>query len=58
MNKIWHTIADFFELIFQAIESIGNTVNYIYIIVIFLFLVLWIFKMLEHKKNNEEHMSL
>ncbi len=58
MNKIWFGIADFFSIIFQIMESLGNTINFIYILVIGAFLVLWILKMIKHRKNNEEHASL
>lgn len=57
MNKIWYGIADFFEFIFQIIEKLGNTINYIYIVVIFVFLVVWTIQMIKHRKNNEEHAS-
>ena len=58
MNKIWYGIADMFEFLFRIIEKIGNTANYFYIAVIFVFLVVWISKMLKHRKDNEEHASL
>jgi cbb3-type cytochrome oxidase subunit 3 len=37
---------------------IGNKINSIYILVIFLFLVTWVLIMYNHKKNGEEHRSL
>ena len=58
MNKIWYGIANFFEFIFEIIKSIGNSMNYFYIVVIFVFLVIWVSKMITHKKNNQEHSSL
>jgi len=57
MNKIWHAIAGFFEGVFEIVEGLGNTVNYFYIGVIFTFLVVWVSKMIKHRKNNEEHAS-
>ena len=57
MDKIWYAIADFFQFIFKYIEMLGNSVNYLYIVIIFLFLVVWILQMLKHRKNNEEHAS-
>ena len=57
MDKIWYAIADFFQFIFKYIEMLGNSVNYLYIVIIFVFLVVWTLKMLKHKKNNEEHAS-
>mgnify|MGYP001369336536 CR=1 FL=1 len=57
MNKIWYGIADFFKFVFSIIEDLGNILNYIYIVVIFIFLVVWTSKMIGHKKNNEEHAS-
>lgn len=57
MNKIWYGIGDFFESIFEFMPAIGNKVNYFYIFVIALFLVIWTSKMIKHKKNNQEHAS-
>ena len=58
MNKIWYAIGDFFEGLFDMVDGIGNTINYFYIGVIFTFLVVWITKMLKHRKDNEEHAPL
>ena len=55
MTNFFYAIADFFEIIFGVVESIGNTINYFYIVVIFVFLVVWTIEMFKHKKNNEEH---
>tara|TARA_B100001769_G_C21813783_1_gene442628 strand:- start:171 stop:347 length:177 start_codon:yes stop_codon:yes gene_type:complete len=57
MDNIWYAIADFFQFIFQYIEMLGNTVNYIYMVIIFVFLVVWTLQMLKHRKNNDEHAS-
>ena len=57
MNKIFYAIADFFGLIFSGVEEIGNTINYLYIVIIFAFLVIWTIKMLKHRRDGEEHMS-
>ena len=58
MKDFFCAIADFFGLIFRAIEALGNIPNYFYIVVIFMFLVLWTAKMVQHRKNNEEHAPL
>jgi|TARA_Y100001954_G_C15713941_1_gene554533 large-conductance mechanosensitive channel len=55
MKNIFYSIGDFFEIVFGVVESIGNTINYFYIGVIFVFLVVWTIEMFKHKKNNEEH---
>ena len=55
MKELFYVIADFFALIFNGIEVLGNTLNYFYILVIFMFLVVWISKMIKHRKDNEEH---
>ncbi|MBT3611541.1 MAG: hypothetical protein HN522_01180 [Flavobacteriales bacterium] len=55
MNKIFYAIGDFFGLIFNGVEALGNTINYLYIIIIFGFLVIWTTKMLKHRKDGEEH---
>jgi len=57
MKEVFYTIGDFFGSIFEIIESIGNTLNYFYIGVIFIFLVVWTSKMIKHKKDGEEHAS-
>ena len=57
MTTVFYAIADFFKSIFLVMESIENTVNYFYIVVIFAFLVLWTLRMLNHRKNGEEHQS-
>lgn len=58
MKKIWTAIGDFFESIFALADSIGNSINYLYIGVIFFLLVIWILQMIKHRRNNEEHASL
>ena len=55
MSKIFYAIADFFQLIFTGVEALGNTVNYIYVLIIFLFLVIWTVKMIKHRRDGEEH---
>ena len=57
MDNIWYAIADFFQFIFKYIEMLGNSVNYLYVAIIFAFLVIWIVQMIKHRKNNEEHAS-
>ncbi len=58
MNKIWYAIGDSFDYLFAMADAIGNTINYIYIGVIFAFLVVWVSKMLKHRQDNEEHAPL
>ena len=57
MNKIFYAIGDFFSLIFNGVEAVGNTINYLYIVIIFAFLVIWTTKMIKHRKDGEEHAS-
>ena len=57
MKDVFYAIGDFFGSIFKIIESMGNTLNYFYIGVIFIFLVVWTAKMIKHKKDGEEHAS-
>ena len=57
MKEVFYAIGDFFGSIFEIIESMGNTLNYFYIGVIFIFLVVWTAKMIKHKKDGEEHAS-
>ena len=58
MKEVFYAIGDFFGLIFNGIEALGNMPNYFYIAVIFIFLVVWTTKMLKHRKDNEEHAPL
>ena len=58
MKEIFCAIADLFGIIFTGVEAVGNSLNYIYMVVIFLFLVLWTLKMIKHRKDNEEHAPL
>ena len=37
--------------------TIGNKINYFYVLVIFTFLVVWTLKMIKHKKDGQEHSS-
>jgi hypothetical protein len=55
MSNIFYAIGDFFGLIFDGVEGLGNSVNYVYIGVIFTFLVVWTVKMLKHRKDGEEN---
>ena len=57
MTTIFYAIADFFKYIFSIMDLIENTLNYFYIVVIFMFLVLWTLIMLNHRKKGEEHQS-
>ena len=57
MKKIFYAIGDFFESIFEVIELLGNSLNYFFVFVIFIFLLVWTFKMIKHKKDGEEHAS-
>jgi len=57
MKELFCALADFFGLIFNGIEFLGNAPNYFYIGIIFIFLVLWTIKMLKHRKDNQEHGS-
>jgi tellurite resistance protein TehA-like permease len=57
MKEVFYAIGDFFGLIFNVVEALGNIPNYVYIVVIFVFLVVWTSKMLKHRKDHEEHAS-
>ena len=57
MKEVFYAIGDFFGSIFEIIESMGNTLNYFYIGIIFVFLVVWTAKMIKYKKDGEEHTS-
>ena len=58
MKNFWTAIGDFFTATFEVMPYIGNKINYLYMIIIFLFLVTWTAIMFKHKKNSEEHRSL
>lgn len=57
MSNIWYAIGDFFEYIFGFMPMIGNNINYFYIVVITVFLIVWTNEMIKHKKNKQEHAS-
>ena len=57
MKDIFYAIGDFFGLVFEGVEAVGNSINYLYIGVIFAFLVIWTTKMIKHRKDGEEHAS-
>ena len=58
MKELFYAIAEFFDLIFNFIEVLGNIPNYLYIAIIFIFLVVWTVQMAKHRKDNQEHASL
>tara|TARA_B000000475_G_scaffold117967_1_gene95454 strand:- start:172 stop:351 length:180 start_codon:yes stop_codon:yes gene_type:complete len=58
LKDFWIAIGDFFTATFEVMPLIGNKINYLYILIIFLFLVTWTAIMFRHKKNGEEHRSL
>jgi len=57
MSDIFYAIGDFFGIVFNGVEAIGNSINYLYIVIISAFLVLWTVKMFKHRKDGEEHTS-
>ena len=57
MKNLWTAIGDFFTATFEVMPLIGNKINYLYILIIFLFLVTWTVMMFKHKRNGEEHRS-
>ena len=57
MKEVFYAIGDFFGSVFEIIESMGNTLNYFYIGVIVIFLVVWTAKMIKHRKDGNEHAS-
>ncbi|MEC7863465.1 MAG: hypothetical protein VX762_00715 [Bacteroidota bacterium] len=58
MKDVFYAIGDFFGLIFNGVEALGNAPNYFYIGVICVFLVVWTAKMFRHRKDNEENAPL
>ena len=58
MKDIFYAIGDFFGLVFEGVDAVGNSINYLYIGVIFAFLVVWTAKMIKHRKDGEEHAQL
>ena len=57
MKNFWSAVGDFFTFTFEFMPLIGNKINYLYILIIFLFLVTWVTMMFKKKKNGEEHNS-
>ena len=56
-KDIFYTIGNSFQPIFDIMPMIADYVNYLFMFIIFMFLVLWTNKMFEHRKNGEEHAS-
>jgi tellurite resistance protein TehA-like permease len=57
MNNFFYAIGTFFESIFEFMPAVGNVMNYFFMLIIFIFLVVWTSKMVKHKKDGEEHAS-
>ena len=57
-RDIFYAIGDSFQPLFELMPMIGDYINYFFMIVIFIFLVLWTGKMFGHRKRGEEHASL
>ena len=57
MNNFFYAIGAFFESIFEFMPAVGNVMNYFFMLIIFIFLVVWTSKMVKHKKDGEEHAS-
>ena len=58
MKEVFYTIGDFFGLIFNAVEVAGDKLNFFFIGLIFILLIVWIAKMLKYRKDNKEHAPL
>ncbi|MAO71612.1 MAG: hypothetical protein CMD02_03765 [Flavobacteriales bacterium] len=56
-RDIFCAIGNSFQHLFEFIPMIGEYINYFFMIVIFVFLVLWTVKMFGHRKRGEEHAS-
>tara|TARA_B100000902_G_scaffold49801_1_gene56573 strand:- start:250 stop:426 length:177 start_codon:yes stop_codon:yes gene_type:complete len=58
MTDFFYFIADIFQVTFKIIPLVGDYINWLYIFIISAFLIVWISKMIIHKKNGEEHATL
>ena len=57
-KDIFYSIGNSFQPIFDIMPIIADYVNYLFMFIIFMFLVLWTVKMFGHRKNGEEHAPL
>ena len=58
MTDFFYFISDIFQVTFEIIPLVGDYINWLYIFIISAFLIVWISKMIIHKKNGEEHAPL
>ena len=54
MTALFYLIGDFFEFIFGFVPLFGDYINYLYILIISAFLVIWTMKMFQFKKEGNE----
>ena len=52
-KDFWYFIGDFFTKSFEILPIIGNKFNYLYILIISAFLVLWTVQMFKHQKEKK-----
>tara|TARA_B100001939_G_scaffold250737_1_gene217715 strand:- start:1347 stop:1520 length:174 start_codon:yes stop_codon:yes gene_type:complete len=52
-KEFWYFIGDFFTKSFEILPIIGNKFNYLYILIISAFLVLWTVQMFKHQKEKK-----
>lgn len=57
LRDIFYAIGDSFQPLFEIMPLFGDYINYFFMVVIFVFLVLWTGKMFGHRKRGEEHVS-
>ena len=52
-KDFWYFLGDFFTKSFEILPIIGNKFNYLYMLIIFAFLVLWTVQMFKHEKEKK-----
>ena len=56
-RDIFYAIGDSFQPLFDIMPLVADYINYFFMFVIFVFLVLWTVRMFGHRKTGEEHAS-
>jgi len=54
-KEFWCFVGDFFTKSFEILPIIGNKFNYLYMLIIFAFLVLWTMQMFKHEKEKKSN---
>ena len=54
-TRLWNYLGDLFTKSFELLPIVGNKINYLYIVIILSFLVLWTVQMFKHSKEKNNN---